>query len=68
MTARRLTAVQKDVLERLKDGWVLRGFVPQEMTKHGEALRHIKSSTRDSLERRGLIVWEWTSHQWVLAE
>ena len=65
----RLTPAQKDVIDRMRDGWELRGCVPRELVKNGEAPRHIKFATLESLERRGFIVGDWVgpAYVWVLA-
>lgn len=53
----RLTAVQKDVLDRLRDGWELYGTIGRSygMHKRGEAYRHVAAVTVDSLVARHLI-------------
>ncbi len=53
----RLTAVQRDVIERLKDGWKYHpsGAIHFCLTKEGEAPRHVKSVTHWSLVERGLL-------------
>ncbi len=51
----KLTKVQQDVLDRLRDGWVIVGTRGYHLRKDGEASRHLAEVTVDSLVRRGLI-------------
>ncbi len=61
----RLTRVQQDVYDRLKAGWSMEGIVPHEITKPGEAPRHIGFTTLIALERRGVIVGDWEGPAYV---
>lgn len=64
MTKPRLTPVQRDVLERLRDGWWL-VWSPSvwRLIKDGEAPRHVADVTVDALTRRGLIGDGWDARR-----
>jgi hypothetical protein len=76
-SSRRLTPVQQDVLDRLRDGWSIREWYALGCTlhyskdRHGPAPRHVSDSTVESLQRHGVIrlsgkqTKQW--RQWVLA-
>ena len=60
----RLTPVQRDVLERMRDGWELRrDFVMNrasirygyQLQKPGEPRRYVAAVTIESLKRRGYL-------------
>lgn len=57
MTTWKPTTVQRDVIDRLKDGWKLLYAWPNLyiITKTGEPSRHVSSKTGDSLVMRGLV-------------
>ena len=67
-TTTRLTAVQRDVLARLRDGWVLRRspLGLWDLEKPGEASRHVGASTAFSLWKR-LMVRTDDGIYWLLA-
>lgn len=62
----RLTQVQQDIIDRMRDGWALHGTYPHyELRKDGEPSRHVAPVTVDSLVGRELLrrsypVWVWT--------
>lgn len=71
MTAQRLTRVQRDVLDRLRDGWKIPKVYcagDYRLCKDGEPSRHVADATVLSLVRRDLIRKEnRTDWAWVLA-
>lgn len=70
MTSPRLTPVQRDVLERMKNGWTLAmllGVSGAELRKSGEPARHVSEITVDSLIGRRLIRNNG-DFTWVLAQ
>lgn len=70
MTTKRLTSVQRDVIERLRDGWWIGTDWGGDymLRKPGEASRHVAYVTFKSLEGRGIIVNTGIAREnWTLA-
>lgn len=62
--ARKPSKVQRDVIGRLRDGWVLTGgLFSYVLVKEGEPSRHVANSTVSALVRRDVIQndgpWSW---------
>ena len=67
-SSQRLTRVQRDVLELMRDGWVIEVHHEAMLKKDGEASRHVRSNTFEALVNRGLIVnGGWVTWVWTLA-
>lgn len=69
MAKPRLTPVQRDVLDRLRDGWELWHNWPgvYTLTKHCLPTRHVATSTAMSLIGRGLVKVSSMPSKWTIA-